>query len=143
MAFGDAQVLPALLAQIPGHELIADVSGDGAYDTKASHAAIAGRGADAIIPVRKNARLWKENTQGAKARNEAFRATRRLGKAIWKKWAGYHRPSRVESKMRCFKLLGGRVNARKFESQVAELQLRAALLNRFTQLGTHVTVVAL
>ena len=140
---GDAQVLPALLAQIPGHEPIADVSGDGAYDTKASHAAIAGRGADAIIPVRKNARLWKENTPGAEARNEAFRAPRRLGKAIWKKWAGYHRRSRVESKMRCFKLLGGRVNARKFESQVAELQIRAALLNRFTQLGTPVTVAAL
>ncbi|CAD6874625.1 hypothetical protein [Methylomonas fluvii] len=43
--------------------------------------------------------------------------------------------------MRCFKLLGERVNARIFTSQVAELQIRAALLNRFTQLGTPITVV--
>lgn len=30
-----------------------------------------------------------------------------------------------------------RVKALIFNSQVAELQIRAALLNRFTQLGTH------
>ena len=140
---GDAQMLPELLKQIPENEQINAVSGDGAYDTKGCHAAIAERGADAIIPVRKNARLWKENTKGAKARNDAFRATQRLGKSIWKKWADYHRRSLVETKMRCFKLLGERVSARKFESQVAELQIRAALLNRFTQLGTPVTVAVL
>jgi len=44
----------------------------------------------------------------------------RLGRAIWKKWSGYHRRSLVETKMRCFKRLGERVNARLFNSQVAE-----------------------
>ena len=38
--------------------------------------------------------------------------------------------------MRCFKLLGERVMARDFDRQVAELQIRAAILNRFTALGT-------
>lgn len=42
--------------------------------------------------------------------------------------------------MRCFKLLGERVMARDFDRQVAELQIRAALLNRFIQLGTSMTV---
>ena len=42
--------------------------------------------------------------------------------------------------MRCFKLLGERVTARDFDRQVAELQIRAARLNRFTQLGTPQTV---
>lgn len=42
-AIGDAPILPALLAQIPTHERIATVSGDGAYDTKKCHAAIARR----------------------------------------------------------------------------------------------------
>ena len=42
--------------------------------------------------------------------------------------------------MRCFKLLGERVMARDFERQVAELQVRVAILNRFTQLGTPTTV---
>jgi hypothetical protein len=44
--------------------------------------------------------------------------------------------------MRCFKLLGERVIARDFDRQVAELQVRAAILIRFTQLGTPTTVVA-
>ncbi|WP_427501717.1 IS5 family transposase (plasmid) [Methylomonas sp. MED-D] len=137
---GDAQVLPDLLNQIPQDERINFVSGDGAYDTKRDHTAIAERGAEAIIPVRKNGKPWKENTPGAHARNETLRAMQRLGRAIWKKWSGYHRRSLVETKMRCFKLLGEPVNARRFNSQVAELQIRAALLNRFTHLGTPVTV---
>lgn len=37
-------------------------------------------------------------------------------------------------------LLGECVMARDFDRQVAELQIRAAILNRFTQLGTPVTV---
>jgi len=36
--------------------------------------------------------------------------------------------------------LGERISARDFDRQVAELQIRAALLNRFTQLGTPRTV---
>ncbi len=138
---GDAQVLPHMLNQIPRDERIDSVSGDGAYETKNAHTAIVEGDAEAIIPVRKNGKPWKENTPGAQVRNETLRATQRLGRAIWKKWSGYHRRSLVETKMRCFKLLGERVTARIFTSQVAELQIRAALLNRFTQLGTPITVV--
>ena len=97
-------------------------------------------GATAIIPARKNARLWKKYPPGAEARNEIVKATLRLGRTIWKKWSGYHRRSLVETKMRCLKLLGERIMARDFDRQVAELHVRAALLNRFTQLGTPVTV---
>ena len=141
-AEGDAPMLPELLSQIPADEPIISVSGDGAYDTKGCHAAIAARGAAAVIPTRKNGQPWKENTAGAKARNEILRATRYLGRTIWKKWSAYHRRSLVETKMRCFKLLGERVMARDFDRQVAELQVRAALLNRFTRLGTPETVRA-
>jgi len=139
-ATGDAPMLPCLLDQIPAEESIASVSGDVAYDTKGCHEAIAQRGAQAIIPTRKNAKPWKDQRPGAKARNAILAATRRLGRKIWKKWAGYHRRSLVETKMRCFKLLGERVMARDFDRQVAELQVRAAILNRFTRLGTPVTV---
>jgi hypothetical protein len=41
--------------------------------------------------------------------------------------------------MHCFKLLGERVMARDFDRQVAKLQIRAAILNRFTALGTPQT----
>ncbi len=50
-SIGDAPVLPALLDQIPADESIASVSGDGAYDTKDCHEAIALRAAHAIIPT--------------------------------------------------------------------------------------------
>lgn len=126
---GDAPMLPELMNQIPESEQI-----------KECHNAIAARGAAAIIPTRKNAQFRKENTAGARARNAILRATKYLGRAIWKKWSGYHRRSLVETKMRYFKLLGERVMARDFERQVAELQVRVAILNRFTQLGTPTTV---
>ena len=126
---GDAPMLPELMNQIPESEQI-----------KECHNAIAARGAAAIIPTRKNAQFRKENTAGARARNAILRATKYLGRAIWKKWSGHHRRSLVETKMRYFKLLGERVMARDFERQVAELQVRVAILNRFTQLGTPTTV---
>lgn len=64
---------------------MASVGGDGAYDTKGCHAAIAQRGAQAVIPLRKNAKPWKEMWVGAGGRNEALRACQRLGRGIWKK----------------------------------------------------------
>lgn len=137
---GDAPMLPGLLAQIPPDEAVASVGGDGAYDTKGCHAAIAQRGAQAVIPPRKNGQPWKETLMGAAVRNEALRACKRLGHGIWKKWSGYHRRSLVETKMHCFKRLGERVMARTFERQVTELHVRVALLNRFTQLGRPTTV---
>lgn len=137
---GDAPMLPELLSQIPPDEALASVSADGAYDTKACHAAIIERGAQAVIPPRKNGQRWKETLAGASVRNEALKACRRLGWRIWKKWSGYHRRSLVETKMHCFKRLGERVMARTFERQVVELHVRVALLNRFTQLGCPTTV---
>jgi hypothetical protein len=126
--------------QIRPEEPPESVGGDGAYDTKACHAVIADCGATALIPVRKNALPWKDSGARARARNEILRATRCLGLAIWKKWSGYHQRSLVETRMRCFKLLGERVMARDFDRQVAELQIRAARLNRLTQLGTPQTL---
>jgi len=133
-------MLPCLLDQISDDEAIASVSGDGANDTKGCHEAIAQRRAQAIIPTRRNAKPWKDLRPGAAARN-VLDATRRLGRKIWKKWTGYHRRSLVETKMRCFKLLGERVMARDFDRQVAELHVRDEILNRFTRLGTPTTVV--
>ena len=142
-SIGDAPVLPALLNQISADERIASVSGDGAYDRKDCHEAIALSEAHAIIPTRKNAKPWKTNRRGAEVRNDILHTTRRLGRAIWKKWSGYHWRSLVETKMRCFKLPGERVMARDLDRQVAELQVRAAVLNRFTRLGNPSTVPVL
>ena len=134
-------MLPELLAQIAADQDIASVTADGAYDTRKCHEAIADREAAAIIPPRKNAKPWKAITAGAVARNEALRASKDLGRALWRRWSGYHRRSRVETKMHCVKLPGQRLMARDLDRQVAELQVRVAVLNGFTALGIPVTKV--
>jgi len=98
---GDAPMLPELLDQIPLGQEIGSVTADGAFDTRKCHDAIAARGAAAIIPPRKNAKPWKPDTAGAVARNEILRTSKRVGRTIWRRWSGYHRRSRAETKMHC------------------------------------------
>jgi hypothetical protein len=101
------------------------------------HDAIVLRQARAIIPVRKSpSKPWKENRPGSHTRNEILCATQRLGRDIWKRSSGYHRRSLVETKMQCVELMGERIMARDSDRQVAELQVRAAILNRSAQLDT-------
>ncbi len=50
--------------------------------------------------------------------------------------------ARCEPKVREAKLLGQRLMARDFDRQVAEFQVRVAVLNGFTALGIPVTKVA-
>ncbi len=69
---GDAQVLPDMLNQITRDERIDSVSGDGAYDTKNAHTSIVERDAEAIIPVRKNGKPWKEIRQGLKSEMKRY-----------------------------------------------------------------------
>ena len=134
-------MLPELLNQIPASQRIGKVTAPLVVCLQTTRGAA--RDACAVIPARKTARPWLENTPGAQARNDTVRATRhlgrRLGRMIWRRWSGYHRRSLVETKMRCLKLLGERVMARDFDRQVAELQIRAAILNGFTALGTPQT----
>ncbi|WP_032069650.1 IS5/IS1182 family transposase, partial [Acinetobacter baumannii] len=102
---------------------------------------IADRQAHAVIPPRKNAKPWKDTKISSLARNELLRTVKRLGRTLWKKWSGYHCRSLVETKMHCIKLLGDKLSARKFDSQVNEIHARVAVLNRFTELGRPLTQV--
>jgi hypothetical protein len=132
-------MLPELLKQTPSGQDIGIVTADGAYDTRKCHEAIAARGAHAVTPPRKSAKSWKPTSDGAIARNDAVNAQRYLGCTVWRRWSGYHRRSRVETKMHCMKLLGQSLMARDFERQVVEIQIRIAVLNRYTALGIPVT----
>ena len=137
----DSQVLGDLLDQIPQDEQIDSVYTDGAYDTKQCRQVIADRQAHAVIPPRKNAKPWKDQKTGSLERNELLKTVKRLGRAVWKKWSGYHRRSLVETKMHCIKLLGDKLSSRNFQSQVNEIHARVAVLNRFTELGRPHTQV--
>ena len=137
--------------QIAPDQKIGTVTADGACDTRKCHDAIADRGAAAVgharepvalvpsLPPRRNARPWKPTTVGAQARNEALRTSKYLGRALWRRWSEYHRRSRAGTKMHCVKLLVQRLSAREFDRQVAEFQIRFAVLNGFTALGTPLT----
>ena len=139
----DSQVLGDLLDQIPLDEQIDSVYTDGAYDTKQCRQVIADRQAYAVIPPRKNAKPWKDNKVHSRERNELLRTVKRFGRILWKKWSGYHRRSLVETKMHCIKLLGDKLSARNFQSQVNEIHARVAVLNKFTELGRpHTRVVS-
>ncbi|KIT17362.1 Transposase DDE domain protein [Jannaschia aquimarina] len=135
----DAPMLPELLSQIPANLEIGSVTADSAYSTRKCHDAIASRGAHTVIPPRKHAKPGKPATTGAIARIPALRASKFLGRAIWRKWSGYHRRSHAETKMHRVKLLGQGVMARDFDRQVAELHIRAAVLNDYTALGIPIT----
>ncbi|MEL6266985.1 MAG: transposase [Pseudomonadota bacterium] len=123
----------------PGRQRTCSVTADGACDTRKCHDAIADRGAHAVIPPRRSAKPWKTVTAGAMARTEAPRSSKNLGRALWRRWSGHHRRSRVETKRHCAKLLGQRPMARDVDHQVAGLQLRIAVLNGYTALGIPVT----
>ena len=95
----NAPMLPGLLKQIPPNQEIAIVTADGACDTRRCHIVIAARDAAAIIPLRKNAYLWKPTTAGCIKRSEAVRACKYLGWALWRKLTEYHHRSRAKTKL--------------------------------------------
>ncbi|BAQ68667.1 transposase [Rhodovulum sulfidophilum] len=132
---GASPLLPEWLMQIHEDEEIATVTADGACDTRRCHAAIIERGADAVIPIRRNGRAWKEDCPAALAfvlgpmadigapRNETLRATRHLGRAF-RGWTGDHARSRAEARMNCLKAFGERIMSRDPDRQTAEIQIR-------------------
>lgn len=130
---GDSPFLPDLLDQIPGNDQIGTVTADRACDTRRCHTAIIKREAEAIIPVRRNGRLWKEDGPAAMARNEILRASKHLGRAFWNRWSGYHIRSRIEARMRCLKAFGVRIMARDADRQTAESHIR--ILCRLSRTG--------
>jgi IS5 family transposase len=134
--FKDSQLLPDLLEQV--ESAIKQVSADGAYDSRNSYEALRAKGARAVIPPRKGARIWQHgNTKRERhVRDENLREIRRTGRQEWKREAGYHRRSLAETQVfRVKTIFGERVSARQFEGQAAQMLVRCAALNRMTHLG--------
>jgi len=135
-ACGDGQALPALLAQVEG--AVTQVTGDGGYDDRQCYDAIREKGARAVIPPQKGARIWRHgNTKGERHdRDENLRYCRAHGRAKWKREYDYHRRSLAEVAVFRLKMIfGERASARSFEGQAAQLLVRCATLNRMTHLG--------
>jgi hypothetical protein len=132
----DDDALPDLLRQVPGE--IRQVSADGAYDKRRCYDALAERGAMAVIPPRRDAKIWQHGKcAGAPwQRDENLRAIRRRGRRRWKQDSGYHRRSLAETTFfRCKTIFGPTLRSRDFPQQATELFIQAAVLNRMTHLG--------
>lgn len=132
----DADQVEPLLQQIA--RPLGTFYGDGAYDQRKVYRSLEQRGADVIIPPRKNAKITRHgNTSGDPwPRDECLRQIRREGRKAWKKSIGYHRRSLAETAMhrlkRCF---GDRLKNREPPNQRTEASLRCKLLNHFRRLG--------
>jgi hypothetical protein len=134
--WSDDEILPELLEQID--EELEAVGTDGAYDTRACWAAIAKRGAMAIIPPRRTAVIWQHGNAKAPpvTRDEHLRAIRARGRRAWKQESGYHKRSLVEAAFSRYKrMFCAGVSGRTLDSQHCELMIRCAVMNRMTALG--------
>jgi hypothetical protein len=131
----DSQLLPALLDQIP--DPIEQVSGDGAYDTQACYEAVLRRGAMPTLAPRCTAQLCTQDPAGWRAaRNRVLQQIAALGRTAWRVSSGYTRQSIAENTMFRFKtLFGGRLWARKLDTQRTEARVKCSALNRMTQMG--------
>lgn len=133
----DGQLLPDLLDQVD--DPIDQVSGDGAYDKRHCYEAIRKRGARSAIPPQKRAHIWQHGNRRTEPhpRDQNLRRIRQVGRAQWKREAGYHRRSLAETEMFRIKItFGDRVSARTFDGQAAQMLVRCAALNRMTHLGS-------
>ncbi|XDJ36158.1 MAG: IS5 family transposase [Burkholderia sp.] len=132
----DSDALAKLLDQIPREEQIDVIGGDGAYDTKPCHAAIAARSAIPSIPPREGAVHWPADMPGAAWRNGAVDAIARDGRREWKQDSGYHRRSLAENAIYRFKTLTGNcLWARHIASQATEVSIRVGVINRMADLA--------
>jgi hypothetical protein len=119
---------------------LGDVLGDGAYDTIDCREAIHDRGGRQIIPPKRTARMQrKDPIPSLLPRDEAINRINELGaegRAQWKKEIGYHRRSLAETFMFRYKtIVGDRLSARKWQTQITEVKIKLDAINRMTELG--------
>ena len=137
----DSRLLPTLLNQIPG--CIVQVSGDGAYDTRACYQSILDRDAVATIPPRRNARPSESvaSPDWRAMRDVHLRAIRRIGRYQWRISSGCTRQSLAENAMSRFKtLFGPKLSARRFDNQRVEGIIKCEVLNRMASRGMSESV---
>jgi Transposase DDE domain len=159
----DGTYFPTLLAQEPAP--LVQVTGDGAYESRACYAAVAARPEQprAVFPPRRERRagrpprprrggqpvhqrqnrqyvlhVWQHGNCAAPPlpRDAHVRRIRRIGRRRWKQEVGYHRRSLAETAVfRLKQVFGPGVPAQSLAAQTTTVRLRAAALNRMSALG--------
>jgi hypothetical protein len=132
----DPSQVPALLTQIERE--IDRFIGDGIYDQAPVYTAVTDHspGVQVIIPPRKDAVLSPTATIAPTQRDQHLFEIERVGRLQWKRTSGYYVQSRAENTFARFKTtFGGRLRAKRDESQEREALLACQLLNRILELG--------
>jgi hypothetical protein len=131
----DAEVFPGLVPRGNMFQ-VAQITGDGAYDTLNCWFEATRVGAIPCFPSRTGAARHKPTDKGKRLRNHAIGYVRKSGLKKWKERSNYHRRSMAETAfLRLKKIFGGSAASRIFENQATELKLRCHLLNKMNQLG--------
>lgn len=121
-----------LLDQVAGD--VDGFYGDGAFDQRKTYETLESRRIRAIIPPRRNAKIWRHGNSGERllSRDAAVREIRRRGRRRRKEQIGYHRKSLAETAMCCF---NHHLKNREMPNQRTETRLQSKILNTFSKLG--------
>lgn len=131
---GDNEALPTLLN--PLRRKIAQVSADGAYDTKACHQVLRRKGIKPTITPRSNAGYWEDDHPP----NSAVSALKSGNLEDWKREEGYHQRSLSETGMSRYKtLLSPQLTLRDYDAQVGEALANVKVMNKVIRLGLPVS----
>ena len=100
---------------------ISKIIGDGAYDSRATYETASKRGARAVVPPSKTARV---SSPPLPPRDRAVRRIKKFGRRQWKKESGYHQQGRAENAFFRYKtIIGDRLRARGQREQETEVML--------------------
>jgi hypothetical protein len=122
----DVKVLPGLVEGAERNVRVAEVIGDGAYDSGEVYDLLEAKSIEPVIKPRRNARV----DTGPPARRRAVSQIRELGYEAWARITGYGRRWAVETSYSTFKRLFGELSlARGFENIARELAGKVALYN--------------
>jgi hypothetical protein len=132
----DAEAGKQLLDDPPGE--IEQVSGDGSYDKAKFYAACTARRVKRLtLPPRRDAKIGQQGNRrkAPLPRDQNLRRSRQVGRKQWKVETHYHRRSLAETAVFRFKIIfGNRLSTHTLNRQITEARVKAAALNRMTQL---------
>jgi hypothetical protein len=137
----DGSQVGPLLDQIAG--AVASFTADGAYDTGAVSAAVAGRHPDAaiIVPPRSTAMPSDTAQTNPTQRDRHLQGITNNGRAGWQKSSGYNKRSRVEAAIGRFKqVIGNGLHSQTDARQNAEIAVAVHVLNRMLEFGRPTSV---
>jgi len=137
----DGSQVGPLLDQVAG--AVASFTADGAYDTGAVSAAVAGRHPDAaiIVPPRSTAMPSDTAQTNPTQRDRHLQGITNNGRAGWQKSSGYNKRSRVEAAIGRFKqVIGNGLHSQTDARQNAEIAVAVHVLNRMLDFGRPTSV---